>query len=71
MKKILNSKIEPACAYCAHGKASCDDSCILCVKKGVMQPDSRCRKFEYDPLRRVPKEKAELPTFTAEDFSLE
>lgn len=68
---VLNKKIEPACKYCAVGRLSCDEQTVLCTKKGVMQPDSHCRAFRYDPLRRVPREKPSMPQFSAEDFSLE
>lgn len=70
-QSILNKKIKPSCSYCIHGQKSCDNSSILCVKKGIMQPDAHCRRFRYDPLGRVPQKKAQLPTYTAEDFSLE
>ena len=68
---VLNNKITPACAYCAIGKLSCDGKSVLCTRKGVMQPDSHCRAFRYDPLKRVPREPAQLPQYSAEDFSLE
>lgn len=70
-QSLLNSKIRPACIYCAIGKVSCDGESVLCVKKGVMQPDSHCRAFRYDPLKRVPKAQAKLPEYSAEDFSIE
>ena len=70
-QSVYNKKIRPSCAYCANGKLSCDESCVLCPKKGVMQPDSHCRSFVYDPLRRVPRAKAKLPEFNPEDFSIE
>ncbi len=70
-QSLLNAKIPPACIYCAIGKPSCDGESVLCVKKGVMQPDSHCRAFRYDPLKRVPQQKPQLPVFSAEEFSLE
>ncbi len=70
-QSLLNAKIRPACIYCAIGKVSCDRQTVLCIKKGVMQPDSHCRAFRYDPLKRVPQENPQLPQFSAEDFSLE
>lgn len=70
-QSLLNAKIRPACVYCAVGKLSCDGESVLCIKKGVMQPDSHCRAFRYDPLKRVPQEKAKLPEYSAEEFSLE
>ena len=71
MKQTLYSKDVPAaCTYCAVGKATEDGQHILCVRKGVMQPDSSCSHFQYDPLRRVPKTKPEPDKYTAEDFSI-
>ena len=67
---LWNTKIEPACKYCAVGQLSCDGASVLCVKKGVMQPDSHCRAFTYDPLKRVPRPKPKLPDYSAEDFSI-
>lgn len=70
-QSVLNQKIPPACVYCAIGKLSCDGDTVLCTKKGVMQPDSHCRAFRYDPLKRVPREKPKMQQFTTDDFSLE
>ena len=67
----FNKTIRPACAYCAVGKATEDGAHILCIRKGVMQPDSSCRHFQYDVLRREPEKKAELPQFDASEFSID
>lgn len=68
---LLNKNIAPACMYCAVGQLSCDGGTVLCTKKGVMQPDSHCRSFRYDPLKRVPRAKPKMPEYSAEDFSIE
>lgn len=39
-------------------------------EKGVMQKDSSCSAFRYDPLKRKPKQPVELPQFDASDFEL-
>ena len=70
-QSLLNREIRPACVYCAVGKVSCDGKSVLCTKKGVMMPDSHCRGFRYDPLKRVPQPKAVMPEYSAEAFSLE
>ena len=70
-QSVVNFKIRPACVYCAIGQLSCDGNSVLCTKKGVMQPDSHCRAFRYDPLKRIPREKAQLPQYGAEDFSID
>ena len=70
-KKLFGSHIEPACAYCEHGDYTSDHKSILCVKRGIVAPSYSCRKYLYAPLKRIPKGvNPQLPTFSAEDFSL-
>lgn len=68
-KKAL--RYEPACGYCAHGRACAVDGEILCDKKGVRLADSSCGKFSYDPLKREPKRAPALPKYERKDFALE
>ncbi len=69
-KSILKSDISPKCEYCELGIKTSSGKEVLCRRMGVMQPDSYCKKFKYDPLKRVPKT-AELPSgYNAEDFSI-
>ena len=68
---LFQKKIEPRCAYCAHGRTLNEDQ-VACPKRGIMSPSSHCRSFQYDPLRRVPPRPAKLATsvLTDEDFKL-
>lgn len=68
---LFQKKIEPRCAYCAHGRALGDDQ-VACPKRGIMSPGSHCRSFQYDPLRRVPPRPTKLASsgLTDEDFKL-
>ena len=69
--KLLNKKSIPtACEYCTRGSGAPDGKTVLCPKKGVMQKDSSCSAFRYDPLKRKPKQPVELPQFDASDFEL-
>lgn len=70
-KTMFGKTIEPACAYCEHGRSATDPRMILCSKKGVVSPYFKCRKYIYDPLRRVPRRQPKLPSFSAEEFSLD
>lgn len=72
MKNIfLNKKeISPSCSYCEYGKLSPDGESVLCIKKGVMEKDSYCKKFSYDVLKRQPRRPMSLGEFSEEDFSL-
>lgn len=70
-KKLFNThKIDKICLNCIHGRHTPDEDGVLCVKKGVMLPYSSCRKFEYDPLNRIPARPVVLSEFSAEDFEL-
>lgn len=69
--RLFRKKIEKACALCAHC-TKLDESSALCIKKGVVSLDSKCRKFTYEPTKRIPK-KMKTPDFdkySQEDFSL-
>jgi hypothetical protein len=50
---LFRKNIEPACAYCRHSSLI-DDESAICVKKGVVMLWSKCRHFNYDPLKRIP-----------------
>ena len=69
-RKFFGNQIEPACEYCANGTKSKDGESILCERQGVVAPYYSCRKFSYDPLKRVPKRTPKLPEYDAEMFKL-
>jgi len=70
--KLFRKNIDPSCAYCRHGERV-SDTMVLCMKKGSVSPDDRCRSFRYDPLKRVPPRPVGLDTDRLEekDFSLD
>jgi hypothetical protein len=51
---LFRKDIEKSCSYCAYAAKSADSSVVLCSKKGTVSVDHSCRKFKYDPLKRVP-----------------
>ena len=69
-KRFFGKNIVPACAYCERGVPSEGENTILCLRYGVTSPYFKCRRFRYDPLRRIPKIPPPLPTFSLEDFTL-
>ena len=70
-KKLFGKNIEPKCAYCARCILTEDKKIVLCEKKGFTTPDDSCKKFIYDPLKRVPKTPSPtLPDYDDVDFSL-
>ena len=50
---LFKKDIEPRCAYCKRG-ALLDEEQVMCMKKGIVSSAGACRKFKYDPLKRVP-----------------
>lgn len=68
---LFRKKIERSCSYCRYG-AKLEDDVILCSKKGIRTCGESCRRFKYDPLKRVPhKAKAmDFSKYKEEDFSL-
>jgi len=68
---LFRKKIERSCDYCYYG-IKIDDDTILCSKKGFRSPTSKCRRFKYDPTKRIPgKPKAlDFSKYDEQDFSL-
>ncbi len=68
---LFRKKIQRSCTYCQYG-TKLDDEQVLCMKKGMVPADKKCRKFSYDPCKRVPvKPKAlDMQKYENEDFSL-
>ena len=68
---LFRKKITRSCAYCSFG-TKLNDTDILCTKRGIRNIDSSCRKFQYDPCKRIPpKLKAsDFSKYDNEDFSL-
>lgn len=68
---LFRKKIERSCTYCQYG-TMLDEDGVLCSKKGFRSLDSSCRKFKYDPCKRIPsKPKAmDFTKYEEEDYSL-
>lgn len=68
---LFRKKMPRDCTYCIHGTRINDEE-ILCKKRGVVPVDKRCRKFRYDPCKRIPlKAKvSDFEKYDQEDFSL-
>ena len=59
------------CAMCEYAAPLFDSDTVLCQKKGVVMKDHHCRRFSYDPLKRVPPKTAEAPTLDYIDIDSE
>lgn len=68
---LFRRSMERSCQYCRFSTKLNEDR-MLCAKKGIVEADGECRKFRYDPFKRVPpKPKAlDFSKYDDEDFSL-
>lgn len=68
---LFRKKMARSCSYCIHSTVL-DEELMLCTKKGVVNAYKKCRKFSYDPCKRIPvKAKAlDFNKYSEEDFSL-
>lgn len=68
---FFRKKIERSCSYCEFA-TKIDDEQVLCSKKGVRACTAKCRRFIYDPCKRIPvKPKApDFQRYNDQDFSL-
>lgn len=68
---LFRKKLPRSCSYCAWGTRVGEEQ-VLCTKRGVVSLYYACRKFDYDPCKRIPmKAKAlDLGKYRDEDFSL-
>jgi len=68
---LFRKKIRRSCAYCARGTKVSSDQ-VLCTRYGVVSMTYACRKFKYDPCKRIPlRAKAlDFKKYKNEDYSL-
>jgi len=59
---LFRRKIDRYCTYCKFGGKISDDQ-VICQKCGIVPASHQCRRFRYDPLKRIP------PKATTQDFS--
>ncbi len=61
MKKKDRYELDKICAYCEKATVLAGGEHVLCEKKGVVADSYHCRKFVYDPVKRIPKRARPLP----------
>ncbi|MBQ1264396.1 MAG: hypothetical protein IIY04_03155 [Oscillospiraceae bacterium] len=68
---LFRKKIDRYCTYCQFA-GKIDDETMICQKFGIVPAEHHCRKFRYDPLKRVPsRQKTEdFEKFDEKDYSL-
>ncbi len=68
--KFFDKSISPKCAYCLNGRPLSGGKEVFCLKNGICDPSDYCRKYSYDPLKRVPKVKDIGRDYNPSDFKL-
>ncbi|MBE6631069.1 MAG: hypothetical protein E7623_00045 [Ruminococcaceae bacterium] len=70
MKNTNNNELPRICMFCEHCIPINDKENVLCSKKGIVNMEYSCKKFFYDPLKRVPRPQPPLPKLNKEDLLL-
>lgn len=69
--RLFKGNTEPQCAHCEYAEITEGSEVVVCRKiGGIMQLYSKCKKFRYDPLKRVPGAVSLSGEYSKEDFSL-
>ena len=68
---LFKKRIEKSCSYCAYC-TKLNDEQALCIKKGVVELSGKCRKFLYDPCKRIPvrQKTIDFQKYDQDDYSL-
>ena len=70
--ELFGNNIEPACKHCESARLHIDGKHeVLCERRGVVGENYHCRKYVYDPTKRIPKPLKPLERFDMDDFSIE
>lgn len=69
-KKESELDLPTACRFCEKACVLEGDETVLCTKNGIMPAEYSCKKYSYDPLKRVPRRLPALPSLSDEDMLL-
>ena len=68
MFKKKDTDYQRVCLFCENASVLPQGNEVLCRLRGVVSEDHSCRKFTYDPLKRRPAPKPEMPTLSKDDI---
>lgn len=68
---LFRKKIDRYCTYCKFAGKINEDQ-VICQKYGIVPASHKCRRFRYDPLKRIPARSASLDfeRYEEKDYSL-
>lgn len=67
---FLKKDAAPSCGYCKYGQVCRGTDTVVCLKRGLSTTDEHCRAFKYDPIKRIPKKRPTIESFSKDDFEL-
>lgn len=70
MKKMFNKDIVKKCAHCQNSLPLSNSDEMACKIRGIVNSDDLCRKYKYDPLKRVPNAQKIADDYSTDDFEL-
>lgn len=70
MSDKIFGEVEPKCAYCEHGQIASNSVQVLCIKRGIFDLNHSCKKFKYDPLKKIPQASPDMQEYSEEDFTI-
>lgn len=66
-KKLFGNNIKPSCKYC--DLSTCNGDKIFCSKlSSEVKAYDSCKKFIYNPLKRIPKKEVQLANSAVNDI---
>lgn len=65
--KNLTPDIPYVCQFCEHAALINDECNVLCEYKGIVNREYKCKKYVYDPLKRVPRTLPPIPKLSEDD----
>ena len=68
---LFRKKTPRSCTTCLHS-ANLSDHQLLCARRGVVADSYACRKYKYDPCKRIPPamKAPDFQKYSDEDFKL-
>ena len=71
ISKLCRNDVEKLCLYCAHSSSELNNQTVLCIKYGAVNKSHICKKYKYNPLKRLPPKRVKLKTnFKPGDFDI-
>lgn len=67
---MKNTEFTKVCDMCENAVRIQDEENILCKSKGIVKKSYRCKRFAYDPLKRIPERAADIPLPSMEEMKI-